>query len=1326
MNAPLERVARSARVRRPVERLASAGGIRVFNLVLRHVGEGIDPGAMPRRLVLIRGDARDGSADLLFLDQVPVPRDAWHFDAHDCILTWSKIHGGGYLQLASDGLGGAGNVGSGLDVHSVEANATATFECKVAPDCGATVVTSGGAPVGLDWDPTSAAWTSAAWSSSARLEFSYTVPPNDPLAPPIPTFQFADLANRAVQPWSPDEGDASASVTLGERGGQLTWDFLFQSNVDPDQPDDVFPDWMQAKADIALLTIDGVLQVGEDTPRLLGIEGQGALPAAAGYFRTASGAAPFGVFDGMLMIDGTPVAGSRLRGDVLSWTALDAELQSRTGLPGDGELHFTADGAHASNAAGGPRVERLSATAAIDAIASHRDLHPTLATKLDAQSAALDDSNLQMLTLIQMNPFVQDDEARWSEIVQSAVTADLSDIMNSFVPADLWNLLFAGSPQPSVSGELAQVAASPVDGVASPSDWYASLATAVLTQGLANGSDENCRRLNGPRAAAWLKTQIAASKVYEAHGKLLFAYEWQQRFPSIDDFLADQATNAQQYVPKIESMTAAMLRDIDAQIVPDPSDPDLKSRLEADARDAGTYASTNGLYWAFAYYWYMTTPGMLETIGTQARTVADGTSLSRMFQQTVSTLTALDPSGVFAKRYITTLNTFLATNTLVSMFKYGGDATDFSIVKAYLQQFVDRNIASEDQQIAAAATELQGLLADSNADAILSASLAALKGFSEAAQQLLSFGFTSQRFVMWFQWNYPKFSAVADYFGSALIGGLAGLSLMNLMSNFKNWSDLSASQKAQAIDNALQLGTQAFAAFVKRGVRIWKILGQDGMTASERAASISKILVNGEGGELEKLLTRTGNATARYLAGTEGTAMIDAMTDGVRSAVLINAGEIAAEDATWVGKMLGKNLDEFIGTRLGSVFILAGIGISVYNLAEHESGVAEAGDVVGAISGGLMLFATLGNWALAETTLIAAEGAMAGFISAAGPLAIVAALAGVGLMIWQMFQKPPDPVAKFVDDYATPAGFAVDTKAGSIDYAVSFANPDERGNLMIGFTLNAGGQALVCGSDGSLQVGAPDPAPDRVWESFVDGQGLAKLVAVVQPDPAKDPTALYLSLLSDGSVAGRPPMSDASPSTTSFAADDQVAVVTQTWLMSTTGNVTLTSDGQQLVALSLTVQPVRPDANGNYAPSQASGYLAVQNNAVIVRGFPAIFDLRMSGMAPNLASMSDLTFVTNTSPVKGERFGIRFGAYPSTPMTYSLTGTLPDFLTFDATHGTISAKGGVAATTQHADLSITAQNDYGTVQVGFSIDVSPPSVTVPPSRLKALRQARTA
>ncbi|MGW5718761.1 hypothetical protein ACWEVP_21500 [Amycolatopsis sp. NPDC003865] len=1269
---------------------------------------------IPARVTMVEGA---GEAQL-FVDQLPIPRDAWSYDEHDRVLLWQGAYGGGHLRLSHDGSGAHGTIGPEADLCSVTAGAHARFTCDVALDCGATYETSGGAAIGLLWDPKSPAWTSARWVGN-RLSLTYTVTPGGPLAPPSFTFRFEDTETGAL-PWEPDA--FAAGIQLGQRDGAAVWQLSFKSSVAPIQdkgsrrptgPDSVYPWWLQAVEDSAALGITGVLEIDGAAPKgtLVGFRGVRAAPVLTGYYRTSAEAAPFGVFDGRLVIGGEAVPGSAVVGDRVVWQDLDPAHQRRTGLPAAGSL-------------GVDDAVRLNTEDALAAISRHRDTHPELHRKSVELAGALAAGSVDIYGLLAMTPFGKDENGGWGDVVQAAVTEDLGTIMNSTIPGDLWGRLFPGVPQPALTGSLAEVAGSAVSGVPEPAKWYESLATAVLTHGLAQGSEDHCRYLNGPRAETWLKTQVATSPVYHAHGQRLFGLAWQKHCPTTADYLADQISNAKSHEATIDAAVQADIADIEANVVTDPAaTEDLKAKLVADVRDAAQYAKTNNLYWAFAFYTYNVAPGILANISLQMSVntgSADGTGLSRLFQQNVAVLTALDPSGFFAQRYVGTINTFLATNILPGMFGFLAEATSFDLVKEYLQAFVDGNLANEDADIAEAAKSIGAILQQENADRMLHDSIDALLAISGTVQDTLALPFIANEWLTWFTGKFPKLAKVGSVFGSLLIGGISMLAVFNLLSAFKSWDELSKLQRATLVINTVQVGLQIVSAVLKRGVRIYAIFNVNGMTAAQRIAAVQNIVVEGRTAQLDQGLLKIGNSTARWIGDLEGTVgKLATSGDASVAAVIVTEATATAEEASLVSKVFGANLDEFVATRIGPVFILAGIAVSIAHLAEGETGLALVSDVLNIVSGSLMLFAMVGEWLVAGG-VIAAGGVLATIFAIAGPLAILAAAAGVGLMLYELFKKVPDEIENFVNDYAARAGFRVEDEKLSLDYAVPYRNPDRKSLLMVGSTLTVDGYVMQANPDGSVGFGSGTALPDCVWQVTTDAFGLSTVFTVLRPDPAKPPVLRYLSLMTDRTVSFRPKQ-PGKPGGSS--------VVTQTWLGLPRGRAQLTGDRKFLVSFDLKFAAVVSDGDGHYHPVYDQGplYLARTEKGLVASDQPmppiiivpepgSIFTLTMSGMAPDFMTMPDLSFPLGSTPSTAQRFGPGFAVLPSTPLKFRHGGDpLPAFLGFDERTGTISPNGKEAAEQSRSRSSITASNACGGTSASFAVVVAKPGSALTPA-----------
>ncbi len=1288
----------------------------VIDLVLRKMATPENPeGEIPQHVTLVRPHPANRSQDQLFIDKLPIPREAWSYDNHDRILRWSGHKGGGELHLAHQGRGAVGMIGNSGNPISVTGGSRAQFLCSVAKDCGATYETSGGKAVKLLWDTNSSAWKNANWVKN-RLLMTYSVTQDSPLQPPNFTFEFEDKETEDI-PWDPTLSSFQASLQLGlNPQSQMIWNLVFKSEIDPPKdtgkatgPDSVYPYWLQAVEDASASNINGVLEIDDVAPAgvLVGMQGTRVLPSVAGYYQTSPEKAPFAIFHGALHADGKAVAKSRATEDTLHWSGLSVEHQKRFGLPESGSLNFATHGNNAKSPNNALSVRRLNTTHTLNLLGKHKETHPTLCLAAQDNAASLNATNLTIQGLLAMSPFGTNAEGAWQDVVQEAVRNDLGQIMNAFVPDTIWKLLFPNTPKPTLSAELTQVAHSPVSGVDDPIAWYQKLGTAVMTQGMSNGSDENCKNMNGPRAGAWLQQEVANSPVYQAHSQLLFAYEWAQRFPLIGDYLNDQIVNGATYAPTIDTQTQLSIKDIEQNVSVNASSPaDMKQKLKDEVNEADTYAKSNNLYWAFAFYTWNTAPAILANIAIQmgiGTGSSDGTTLTRLFQQNIAVLTALDPSGFFAKQYNKTINTFMCSNILPSMYGFTGDADDFTVFKEYLQEFVKQNINNESKQIAEAAAQIQAILADKDADEILKNSVDALRTLSESIQEAMSLPYVANRFVKWFETSYPRLAKFSSAFGTLVIGGLSVLAVFNIVREYKEWNKLKPEEKAELILESCQFGLQLISAVMIRSVRVYAIYSAEGLTAGQRFAGIFKALGGAE--DLPVINTAMQDVSsnmARWIGDTAGSyAEREAMATMARVGLL---GEEEVAEVSWTVKIFGKNLNEFIATRVGPLLILAGMGLSIYMIATGESGLALGADICNLISGAFALFAIVGGWFIVE----GATGVLATMVAIAGPLAIIAALVGVALMIYEMFQTPPDPVKEFVDTYVKPAGFYVANQCGAIDYAISYAVKDTK-LLMMGFQLAVDNNTLLANSDGTIASGAATNMPSCVWGSSTDGYGLSQICAQVQTAPDKTPVNLLLSLMSDYTISFQEKMK--APDSDPKSSNAGPTVLTQTWLFIQPNNVVTTSTDSgspALQSLQLVMQPVTPDAKGKYSPTQAKGYLVSSGKTLAWNASVASpFTLKMAGLQPNYMTMTNPKFIINTQPSTAQSFGPNFGTYPSSPLSYAIKGgTLPPFLNFDTKTGKLSPNGQKASTALVATIQLWCQNILGSAQTSFTITVS--------------------
>src|SRR6185437_14166814 len=341
---------------------------------------------IPSKVILVRPTPEDKRNDLLYVDQVPIPREHFSYDPHDKVLRWRGAYGGGDLHFGHDSRGAVGVIGGdALQFVSVQVKTSVTFLCDAALGCGISYITGrGGVITGLHWNPDSLEWKNAKWVKD-RFLLHYSSDQSNPLQPPDFTFLFEDLQRKTL-PWDPMPGDFGASLTAGDHQGRFVWNLDFKTFGPPPKdagkpfagPDSVFPYWMIAREPFSISEISGAMQIDDYAPQgnLVGFRGTRVLPMVAGYYRTDDEHAAFGIFGTHICVDGKPAHRCNVTADSLSWTNLSSPLQQKLGLPAAGGFNFDNSGQTGTGADTTPTIRRLSAAQALQSIAVHQDFYP--------------------------------------------------------------------------------------------------------------------------------------------------------------------------------------------------------------------------------------------------------------------------------------------------------------------------------------------------------------------------------------------------------------------------------------------------------------------------------------------------------------------------------------------------------------------------------------------------------------------------------------------------------------------------------------------------------------------------------------------------------------------------------------------------------------------------------------------------------------------------------------------------------------------------------------------------------------------------------------
>src|SRR5262245_49210710 len=892
------------------------------------------PRGLPNQLTLMFDRADRSIPTQVHLGRVPVPSRFWSYDPHRGILAYKFKSGGvdhvGSLTFAHGAASAIGTVSVGNNNVGVAALLQpVSYTCDVAITPLASV--SGVAPaLQLSWNASDPGWDSAPWVT-AQLTFSWQITGQVIVGQRSYSIggTFGDPKTGAV--WKPGSNDVSSEI-----GGSYDFTLTLNGGLTPPADDRsklsapdasiaaVFPYMLGFKVSNDGTQITGALLTGQASQAgtVLALRGTvSAAPSTAGLYAVsgAHGAAgALGVYGGQLYINDAPVETASLTGSRLAWSRLTAAQQQQSGLPESGALVFQANGAQCGSPQGeitGRRlppdqVPRQFQNAAVTA-------HPALATA----SALSSTDTLSLQDLASMTQFAFANNV-WADVVQKAAMNDFNQILLYYMPSDMRQTYYNVSP-PVLPPWLQGIAGQGTN----PAGAYQALATAYLTNILSQWNEDGADQLNAARAANWLKTQTAADPVLQGQTTSIYAQEFLNKNPALQNYLADQA-NDQQYVDDqadppdnyagfIDSDAKAWQDTLKQTILDQPS----RDTMVQMVQDLSAAAKSNQCYWAYAFFKYLTTPEQLtlvQMISLGQTSDLDGSSFMRQCQANAAILSVLDPSNVFVRKYIEVIQIFQVGNMLPTLFDLNGHDTDDFVfaIQLVLQKIAEKYQGSSDPDVAAAVAAASKLAQDQG-----------LRDYVQLAQSIAA----AQAGTNAWETLAPTIeNQLAVKIGGGatrvLMMAMAGVGVMGIVYGVSQWKTLKPDEQTSIVLNGSILALQFLAAVVKRGVAMGAI-----WNTSASGWEIFKGLFTGD--ILKQAQGRLDNGFKSWIVGRDP----DADPNSFRRMAVINdaktgeaefaTGEVefVTEDDSVATKIFGRNLDEFLGTRLAAF-------VSVVNL----------------------------------------------------------------------------------------------------------------------------------------------------------------------------------------------------------------------------------------------------------------------------------------------------------------------------------------------------------------------------------------------------------
>ncbi|MGZ7440310.1 hypothetical protein [Paenibacillus sp. TH7-28] len=1265
--------------------------------------------AAPKTITLVTPDHDDYAKDQLYVGHVPIARSNWNYDPVMCVLTFRQGSGtdhlSGEFRLVRDRTSGYGALQVGAAAFAAEFHAKpVTYTMKTGLD--AAYAAGDNLAPQLKWDKNSTRWTEAAWTGST-MTLTYGIIKEGSIAGQDVYYVscvFTDTDTNET--WDPGYGNYSAYMT-----SDFVLNFALNNGVTP-QPDPSnpfakfkstrFPYIFTAKLDAFAQHFAGSMLCGQRNLEgsVYGVQGVYDHSAQNGMYELRHDGMPegtgshlIGLHGGSLVIDQEPVENTVQTGNRIEWSGLPADLMAKTGLPESGYFKLSADGSAIEDGVNGAQGQRVSPDEAVE-MAQNIGHLPALQAVLQraaSPAVAAADTSLNFMDLVNMDQFARDEKGGWYDAVQQ-------DSMEDFYSVVLYNMddamrkQFVTPNPPDLDPTVKGIAGLKGSKGTNPADWYNTLSTAYLTSLLSKTqNDPAAKYLNARRADKWLRKQTGLSDVFSVQGPALYNNRWLQKFPQTTAFKKDQLANKAKYAPLIDQDLAAWKQQMkDSVEATDSQMADLMKTLD----EIGTKAK-EGNYWTYVVFKYATNPAflnMLQTISFNPDGV-DGSEFMRRVQRTSAVLNVLDESSFFTKQFVYIIQMFQTANILPQLIDYSGNLEDYSYaVNAIITKFIETYLNGTDpdmQKAAEAFSKLQEQKLVSDLLLLFQQTSVHSGGLYNWGQLMSNF---ESKVAQFFGNNIPRM-AVLGVGMAAVAYGIVGFATGQI-----KWNDLPWQQQASIVMIGVGVLAQMIVLVVRRAVAVSVLFSANsGFTQALRLFFSPKLL-----GEAQMQAT---SGFRRWLLSDGGVPQVSQGFDEFGIAAMVARVETEADIAASSGAvrwLFGRNMNEFIATRIGAIMAVAGLVYSAISLHDalssaHPNDLEVAANALFVAAAALEVIAVGGAW-IAGGLGVASSAIVGGltvgaFFSILSGIAILAMIAGAILLLVFLSQPQPSPIEEFAKKQAKAAGYYM-PYGTEIDYFAIF-QPDT-GPQLAGLSLLVGGgpASLQMKTDGSVSIGVMDHTAATAFYLEVDEFGRASFVAPLT-DENGQAASRVLTLNEQGLVVAAASISDPQK------------IGQQQWYAEVQSAPALDAKGR-LVSAKFALYAKAADSNG----SVEKRYLAVTGGVdVVTSPEPYAWTLQMVSTGPQGLHMSDIELKTYNKDVAKNPALIMPG---SSPRSWSVTPSLPDFMTFDASTGTVAQKLGVVPPVyERTAFTLSVSNAVGSASTMFNLSVVKPPQPAP-------------
>lgn len=839
------------------------------------------------------------------------------------------------------------------------------------------------------------------------------------------------------------------------------------------------------------------------------------------------------------------------------------------GLPPSGSLTFSEDGERILDDGSGTGGARVPAEFALGRAATAAHAVP-----------------LDLSYLVAMDPFSRAGDSYTDEVLVAA-TGDLSAIVQYYMGPQLRSTFISANP-PSLPPSVLAIATGNPD-----NPWfYNTLQVPFLVSNLGLSRDDaDARTLNRARASRRLSNGFNGSALYRSQSDALYRNRWNERFPLMEAFLADQRRASAQHTAEIETDAEVWKAAVNKQFKEagaaegNADRRDMLNRIDDLKRIA-----VQGAYWAWKLFRAVTSPIQLNFVRQQMlRGQSDSAQVPLLTKRYTTLLDLLDPTQSFSKTYVQQIGAFQIGSVLPELVDFGHNASAVAdlgrhVLQGYVRQYADSPEPAAREAAALAAR----LLAAQTIEAGDGKTYKSAYDYfvEEVLSDALSLGSTISFAQLFSELSSrarsPAVQSVlqkAGFTAAAVEGalkvfsvGLAVSAIGLLVSGRLAWDQLQDSEKASLIIGLVSVLAQGATMAIKgtiQMVALYRELGGQWVNLQHTWTTWRSFEAEGQ----------LSSGLARWLV-REGKGVPPGTISDLEILFEYQGAYDFAREQPVVARLLGRNLDEFMAYRVGAALGIANLVLSAVFLAESTDDLEWAGNSLIVASAAFSLIASLGGWGF---SLGGSFETAAMFCSGLNVLATVVAVAGFIVLVIDLIEhKPAPPIQAFAKDQANAAGLYMPLGA-----AIESLRAEQVG---IGTLFQHGsGGCLTLAAQGDPRLGHETADVDTLLYVVTDDKGQSQIFSI---DPATF-GAKALAEHGDG-------VSTVDP----FVDKEGVS----RWILTPTGHLAWADDDprkERIVSGTFTIQ--RPSGQ----------YLAVKAGRLTLVSTPAEWSLTLKPRRPN-------------------------------------------------------------------------------------------------------------